>query len=256
MATSYSPSPYAQALCPVCELLQPQPHDVFCSACRGRANAQINASIFAGLAGRFLVTICIESLLGIFTGFLLFIPIGAMSSGQVTLANTALLFGMNLVFIAPIIASLYTWTLRSWLRRAQAWATGSTVAAVSLSLLMFLAVFLGGLRLTTLPELILSLSVILFEWCIGVTVALWQGRLLMPPFQQIRVWKRWSVLGWSIACIFHIAIALLHPPSVVSLWLGTAVSFFIYGIISHCVLARFVLNEKLAARLQYRLATV
>jgi len=181
--------------------------------------------------------ICIESLLGIFTGFLLFIPIGAMSSGQVTLANAALLFGMNLVFIAPIIASLYTWTLRSWIRRAQAWATGSTFAALSLGLLMFLAVFLGGLRLNTLPDLILSLSIIASEWGIGVAVALWQGKLLTPPFQQTASWQRWSVLAWTIACMFHLAIALVHPPSVVSLWLGTAASFFIYGIITHSVLA-------------------
>lgn len=196
------------------------------------------------------MVILIEGLFGIFTGFLLMLPMGAASSGQVTLASVAFMFLTNLVLIAPIVASLYTWTLRAWIDRSQLWATANTVGAVAMGVLMFIAVLLGGLRRTTLPDMLLSSVVIGGEWVIGIAVAWVQYFLLRPPFQCRATWQRWSVVGWTGASLLHLGIAFMHPPIEVSLWFGTAAAYFFYGVVAHGVLAWFALNATLADRVR------
>lgn len=229
--------------CAVCGQVTSSAHELLCSSCSFKRNQITKWPIVLSIIIRLVFVICIEMFFGILTGFVVLIPIGAASAPNVPWSTVLTLFVFNFIAIAPILASIYTWTLQKWIVRAQSWAIANTVGALLPGLCMFLFV-IGGLRMTTLPEIVLTFLIVSIECSIGLGIAYWQCRYLTPPIQQQSLWFRWCLIGWSMGGIAHIIIAILWPSNGFSIWLGTAVSYTIYGTIAHCILAYFAFNQQ------------
>lgn len=243
--------PPAPALCPVCETMPPSPDDPLCQGCRRRADAQLRPWMLLDPAARVLLTCGVEALLGMVAGLLVLMPL-ALAAGQAPrLASPSGLLLMCAVGggLVGCVALFYQLIMKMWIAYPGRWALakagGLGALAVQVGLLGLL-----GLRLDTRPEWLISALVVPLEWVIGVTVALWQTRLLVPPFQRAGVWRRWSVAGWTSASLAHLGLALLSPPSGdgMTLVVGTVLSFVVCGAASHTALARFELDARLAAR--------
>jgi hypothetical protein len=202
-----------------------------------------------GIIVRLMLVICVEMFFGVLAGMLVLIPIAAISSPNISWSNIGFTFVFSVLLIAPIIGSIYTWSLRSWIMQSKSWAIVNTVGALLPGWLMFFAVILG-LRTTTMSELLLSIVVIIGEWCIGIAVVVVQSQYLVPRLQNRNIWIFGGVIGWSFGALLHLAVALsgLHP--VLSLWIGSAVAFSAYGIIAHCILAYFAVNIQLVKHIQ------
>jgi hypothetical protein len=217
--------------------------------CRSHIKKRLYGPAGGALTLRLLGTIVLEAFFGIMAGLLVMLPISIASSNQSSSLTFLGAFVLQAVFIAPIIASLYTWTLRLWITRAAFWGWANAARALLLGVLVSLAV-LSGLRLDTLPKPLLLLGVLGAEWLVGVGIARWQERYLRSPFQRRAIWRRWSILGWTIGCLAHVVVALLITTNEVSLWLGTAAAFTAYGLVAFVVLARFAFEESVAKELQ------
>jgi hypothetical protein len=189
---------------------------------------------------------CFELFFGMLTGFLFLLPIGAVSSSQLAWHEVLFMFGFNVALVAPIMASLYTWTLRPWVHYPQAWAASNTTRALVPGVLMFCAVMLG-LRLDTFPEIVLSLVVLIGEGSIRGMTAWWQRRYLVPPLQQPALWDRWSLVGWSLGTIVHLLVVSLFAMVgnvSSSLFFGTVMAYTVSGIVNHTILAYFAVNRQ------------
>lgn len=235
--------------CQACQLRPAEARDLFCLPCRSHIKKRLYGPAGGSLALRFIGMILLEAFFGIMAGLLVMIPISIASSSQSSSLTWLGAAVLQTIFIAPIIASLYTWTLRPWIARAAIWGWLNAARALILGLVTSLAV-VNGLRLNTLPKPFLLLSVLVTEWLIGIGIARWQERYLRPPFQRRTLWRRWSMLGWTIGCLVHTAVALLITSDPLSLWLGTAAAFTTQGLIAFVVLARFAFEESVAKELQ------
>lgn len=236
-------------LCPVCQAVPPYGGDPLCLTCRARASAQLDWRLLLEAGLRLAVACGIEGLIGMLAGVLMFLPLSAASSSKYTLGDLQGMFAVSCVLFAPLIAGVYQLLLRVWVVSPWRWAAANTAGSLALGGLV-LALSLGGLRLGALPDWQLSALVVPFEWGLGVGVALWQARLLVPPFQRREVWRRWSLIGWTGAAAVHMTVALAVPSSNdgFTLWLGTVSGFAAYGVVAHLVLTAFALDASLAAR--------
>jgi hypothetical protein len=195
---------------------------------------------------------CVELFFGMLTGFLVVLPIGAVSSSQVAWHEVLFMFGANVALIAPIVASLSTWMVRPWVHYPRAWAAWNTTRALVPGVLMFCAVMLG-LRFDTFPEVVLSLGVLIGEAGIRGITAWWKRRYLVPPLQQRVLWDRWSLVGWSLGTIVHLLVFYLFAmvgDASSSLFFGTVMAYTVSGIVSHTLLAHFAITRQLVERVK------
>ena len=118
-------------------------------------------------------------------------------------------------------------------------------------------VLIIGLRLplSTLPPIILAIGVAIITWLLGVGIRRWQDHSLPRIARRRAAWRRWTLLGWSIACGMQLFSIALTPNLTLGLWLGFFVSSCIHDIGAGLLVTRFMREAELAQELQqeYRL---
>lgn len=241
-----------QTTCPLCGTMMVAASSLFCPSCRLDVDRMATRESYRPIIIHLVSLGCVEVFFGVLTGFLVLLPIAAMSSSQLAWHEVLFMFGFNVALIAPIMASLYTWMLRPWVHYPQAWAILNTTRALVPGVLMFCAVMLG-LRLDTFPEVMLSLVVLISEGCIRGMTAWWQRRYLVPPLQQRVLWDRWGLVGWSLGTIVHLLVLFLLAMggnASSSLFFGTVMAYTVSGIVSHTILAHFAVTKQLVERVK------
>jgi hypothetical protein len=241
--------PAKPPVCAACGAIFPMPGSSFCIGCTAHLQRMDRTGLLVRIGLRFVAVFVVEVLFGLFAGFLVFVPIAAMAAPLPSPRDIVLIVGGNMMLMSVILASIYTWSLRSWVRPVRAWAMLNTAGALLPGALMLLAVA-AGLRLTTLPTDWLTLLVITGEWVIGMGIAWRQQRYVPPPTHNQRVWMRLSMIGWCIGAMAHVLCSIGITVDGLSLWVGTAASYAIAGSITHGTLARFALFTALVHRLR------
>jgi hypothetical protein len=248
--TVHAPAyPAEPPVCAACSEIFPVPGSSFCMSCTAHLQRMDRTGLLARIGLRFVAVFVVEVLFGLFAGFLVFVPVAAMVAPHPSPSAMVLIVGFNFTLMSTILASVYTWSLRSWVRPARPWAILNTIGALLPGALMLLAVACG-LRLTTLPADLLTLLVIGVEWVIGMGIAWRQQAYLRQPFQSQRVWMRASSIGWCMGAVAHALGSAWITVDGLSLWMGTAASYAIAGCITHGALARFALLAVSVQQLQ------
>ena len=102
----------------------------------------------------------------------------------------------------------------------------------------------------TLPPIILAIDVAMITWLLGVGIGRWQERYLPRIARRRAEWRRWTLLGWSVACGMQLFTIAVTPDPIFGLWLGLFVSSSIHDIGAGLMVARFMREAELAKELQ------
>jgi hypothetical protein len=241
--------------CQACYLSPAAPCDLFCGACREKIQAKMRGSRWLGVVVRTSTIIGADLVLALFASFLIGLaPMASLDSSlpPLMLIQLPLLYGM---FVAPLIASIAAWRVQPYIAKAGWW--GWIRAAYSLIVTLITVVVIVGLRLPlrTMPPIVFATGVAISTWLLGVGIGRWQERYLPRIAQRRAAWRRWTLLGWSIACGMQLCIIAVTPDPLVGLWLGLFVSSCIHDIGAGLLIARFMREAELVQELQqeYRL---